>query len=66
MYREEERLEVLSRVEDERLQVLSRVDELKARLTELEQQLQEARQEVSLLPPLSPHILRHITSYSWT
>uniref|UniRef100_A0A8C4ZC93 Pleckstrin homology-like domain, family B, member 1b n=1 Tax=Gadus morhua TaxID=8049 RepID=A0A8C4ZC93_GADMO len=39
---------VLSRVEDERLQVLSRVDELKARLTELEQQLQEARQEAEM------------------
>ncbi|XP_030236406.1 pleckstrin homology-like domain family B member 1 isoform X9 [Gadus morhua] len=48
VYREEERLEVLSRVEDERLQVLSRVDELKARLTELEQQLQEARQEAEM------------------
>ncbi|XP_059931457.1 pleckstrin homology-like domain family B member 1 isoform X2 [Gadus macrocephalus] len=48
VYREEERLEVLSRVEEERLQVLSRVDELKARLTELEQQLQEARQEAEM------------------
>ena len=31
---------------EERVRVLSRLDELKARLTELEQQLQESKQEV--------------------
>lgn len=36
----------LAYLEDERLRVLARVDELKARVTELEQQLQESRQEV--------------------
>lgn len=36
----------LSYLEEERVRVLARVDELKARLTELEQQLQENKQEV--------------------
>lgn len=36
----------LAYLEDERVRVLARVDELKARVTELEQQLQESRQEV--------------------
>lgn len=36
----------LTYLEEERVRVLARVDELKARLTELEQQLQENKQEV--------------------
>ncbi|KAK0131168.1 Pleckstrin y-like domain family B member 1 [Merluccius polli] len=38
----------LGYLEEERVQVLSRVDELKARLTELEQQLQESKQEAEM------------------
>lgn len=36
----------LAYLEDERLRALARIDELKSRLTELEQQLQESKQEV--------------------
>lgn len=36
----------LSYLEDERVRVLARVDELKSRLTELEQQHEESKQEV--------------------
>jgi len=35
-------------LEEERLRVLARVDELKTRVTDLEQQIQESRQEVRL------------------
>lgn len=35
-------------LEEERLRVLARVDELKIRVTDLEQQIQESRQEVRL------------------
>ncbi|XP_047017484.1 pleckstrin homology-like domain family B member 1 isoform X5 [Ictalurus punctatus] len=38
----------LSYLEEERVRVLARVDELKARLTELEQQLQENKQEAEM------------------
>ncbi|XP_068441643.1 pleckstrin homology-like domain family B member 1 isoform X2 [Clinocottus analis] len=38
----------LSYLEDERVRVLARVDELKSRLTELEQQLQESKQEAEM------------------
>ncbi|XP_056139901.1 pleckstrin homology-like domain family B member 1 isoform X3 [Lampris incognitus] len=38
----------LSYLEDERVRVLARVDELKTRLTELEQQLQESKQEAEM------------------
>ncbi|XP_031428316.1 pleckstrin homology-like domain family B member 1 isoform X5 [Clupea harengus] len=38
----------LAYLEDERVRVLARVDELKARVTELEQQLQESRQEAEM------------------
>uniref|UniRef100_A0AAY4E0Q8 Pleckstrin homology-like domain family B member 1 n=1 Tax=Denticeps clupeoides TaxID=299321 RepID=A0AAY4E0Q8_9TELE len=38
----------LSRLEEERAAVLARTDELKARVTELEQQLQECRQEAEM------------------
>ncbi len=37
----------LGYLEEERVRVLAKVDELKARITELEQQLQESKQEVS-------------------
>lgn len=37
-------------LEEERLRVLARVDELKTRVTDLEQQIQESRQEVRLCP----------------
>ncbi len=37
----------LGYLEEERVRVLGKVDELKARITELEQQLQESKQEVS-------------------
>lgn len=36
----------LGYLEDERVRVLARIDELKSRLMELEQQLQESKQEV--------------------
>lgn len=36
----------LGYLEEERVRVLARIDELKTRLTELEQQLQESKQEV--------------------
>ena len=36
----------LGYLEDERIRVLARIDELKSRFTELEQQLQESKQEV--------------------
>lgn len=35
-------------LEEERLRVMARVDELKTRVTDLEQQIQESRQEVRL------------------
>ncbi|XP_029106773.1 pleckstrin homology-like domain family B member 1 isoform X6 [Scleropages formosus] len=38
----------LAYLEEERVRVLARVDELKARVTELEQQLQESRQEAEM------------------
>nr|XP_054598902.1 pleckstrin homology-like domain family B member 1 isoform X9 [Nothobranchius furzeri] len=38
----------LSYLEDERLRVLAHIDELKTRLTELEQQLQESKQEAEM------------------
>uniref|UniRef100_A0A672I9H6 Pleckstrin homology-like domain family B member 1 n=1 Tax=Salarias fasciatus TaxID=181472 RepID=A0A672I9H6_SALFA len=38
----------LSYLEDERVRVLARIDELKSRLTELEQQLQESKQEAEM------------------
>uniref|UniRef100_UPI003AADDBFD pleckstrin homology-like domain family B member 1 n=1 Tax=Centroberyx gerrardi TaxID=166262 RepID=UPI003AADDBFD len=38
----------LGYLEDERVRVLARVDELKTRLTELEQQLQESKQEAEM------------------
>ncbi|XP_037830068.1 pleckstrin homology-like domain family B member 1 isoform X16 [Kryptolebias marmoratus] len=38
----------LSYLEDERVRVLARIDELKTRLTELEQQLQESKQEAEM------------------
>ncbi|XP_013884830.1 pleckstrin homology-like domain family B member 1 [Austrofundulus limnaeus] len=38
----------LSYLEDERLRVLARIDELKARLTELDQQHQESKQEAEM------------------
>lgn len=37
----------LGYLEEERVRVLAKVDELKARITELEQQLQESKQEVN-------------------
>lgn len=40
----------LGYLEDERLRVLARMDELKSRLMELEQQLQESKQEVGPRP----------------
>ncbi|XP_034024091.1 pleckstrin homology-like domain family B member 1 isoform X2 [Thalassophryne amazonica] len=38
----------LSYLEDERVHILTRIDELKSRLTELEQQLQESKQEAEM------------------
>ncbi|CAJ1066015.1 pleckstrin homology-like domain family B member 1 isoform X6 [Xyrichtys novacula] len=38
----------LSYLEDERVRVLARIDEFKSRLTELEQQLQESKQEAEM------------------
>ncbi|KAM8903858.1 LOW QUALITY PROTEIN: pleckstrin homology-like domain family B member 1 [Spinachia spinachia] len=38
----------LSYLEEERVRVLARIDELKSRLTELEQQLQESKQEAEM------------------
>ncbi|CAK6972465.1 pleckstrin homology-like domain family B member 1 isoform X2 [Scomber scombrus] len=38
----------LGYLEDERVRVLARIDELKSRLTELEQQLQESKQEAEM------------------
>jgi len=37
----------LGYLEEERVRVLAKVDELKGRITELEQQLQESKQEVN-------------------
>ncbi|CAG06474.1 unnamed protein product, partial [Tetraodon nigroviridis] len=42
------RSQELGHLEDERVQVLARIDELKSRLTELEQQLQECKQEAEM------------------
>ena len=44
----------LGHLEDERVCVLARIDELKARLVELEQQLQESKQEVGGAPGAQP------------
>ena len=47
----------LEYLEEERVRVLARFDELKARVTELEQQLQESKQEVGHARKCIPVVL---------
>lgn len=49
-------------LEEERAQVLGRVEQLKVRVKELEQQLQESAREVSLRAPYPRDELRPLTA----
>lgn len=53
-------------LEEERSRILARVDDLKHRVTELEQQLQETKQEVSVHTHTLHYIHTHTGDETWS